>query len=112
MNKKRCPLCGAVKTKKNCTRKGVQLYKCLVCRHQFRSGFPSPATEIWNAYQNDKQTICQIAEQNHLSTSSVKRRLRKIEICLDAAGFERTNRICPFGCNLLGAQSGCDVGIG
>ena len=79
MNKKKCPLCGAVKTKKNGTRKGVQLYKCLVCQHQFRSGFPSPATEIWNAYQNDKQTICQIAEQNHLSTSSVKRRLRKIE---------------------------------
>lgn len=30
MNKKKCPLCGAVKTKKNGTRKGVQLYKSLV----------------------------------------------------------------------------------
>ncbi len=79
MNKKKCPLYGAVKTKKNGTRKGVQLYKCLVCRHQFRSGIPSPATEMWNAYQNGKQTICQIAEQTHLSTSSIKRRLRKIE---------------------------------
>ena len=79
MNKKKCPQCGAVKTKKNGTRKGVQLYKCLVCRHQFRSGVPSPATEMWNAYQNGKQTICQIAEQTHLSTSSIKRRLRKIE---------------------------------
>ena len=36
MNKKKCPQCGAVKTKKNGTRKGVQLYKCLVCRRQFR----------------------------------------------------------------------------
>ena len=79
MNKKKCPLCGAVKTKKNGTRKGVQLYKCLVCRHQFRSGVPSPATEMWNVYQNGKQTICQIAEQTHLSTSSIKHRLRKIE---------------------------------
>ncbi len=34
---------------------------------------------MWNTYQNDKQTFCQIAEQNHLSTSSVKRRLCKIE---------------------------------
>ena len=79
MNKKKCPLYGAVKTKKNGTHKGVQLYKCLVCRHQFRSGFPSPATEMWNAYKNGKQTISQLAEHNHLSTSSIKRRLRKIE---------------------------------
>ena len=46
MNKKKCPLCGAVKTKKNGTRKGVQLYKCLVCQHQFRSGVPLPQTEM------------------------------------------------------------------
>ncbi len=39
MNKKKCPLCGAVKTKKNGTRKGVQLYKCLVCQHQFSQWF-------------------------------------------------------------------------
>ena len=79
MNKKKCPLCGAVKTKKNGTRKGVQLYKCLICRHQFRSGVPLPATEMWTAYQNGKQTISQLAEQNQMSVSSVKRRLRKIE---------------------------------
>ena len=79
MNKKKCPLCGAIQTKKNGTRKGVQLYKCLVCRHQFRGGIPLPKTEMWNAYQNGKQTIRQLEEQNHLSTSSIKRRLRKIE---------------------------------
>ena len=79
MNKKKCPLCGAVKTKKNGTRKGVQLYKCLVCRHQFRSGVPLPAMEMWTAYQNGKQTVRQLSEQTHLSTSSVKRRLRKVE---------------------------------
>ena len=26
MNKKKCPLCGAIQTKKNGTRKGVQLW--------------------------------------------------------------------------------------
>ena len=79
MNKKKCPLCGAVKTKKNGTRKGVQWYKCLICQHQFRSSVPLSTTEMWNAYQNGKQTISQLAEHNHLSTSSIKRRLRKIE---------------------------------
>lgn len=79
MNKKKCPLCGAVKTKKNGTRKGVQLYKCLICQHPFRSGVPLSITKMWNAYPNGKQTISQLAEHNHLSTSSIKRRLRKIE---------------------------------
>lgn len=65
--------------KKNDTRKSVQLYKCLVCQHQFRSGVPLPTAEMWNAYQTGKQMIRQLAEQNHLSTSSIKRRLRKIE---------------------------------
>ncbi len=82
MNKKKCPLYGAVKTKKNGTRKGVQLYKCLICQYQFRSSVLLSTTEMWNAYQNGKQTICQIAEQTHLSTSSIKHRLRKIECIL------------------------------
>ena len=34
---------------------------------------------MWNAYQNGKQTIRQLSEQTHLSVSSIKRRLRKIE---------------------------------
>ncbi len=34
---------------------------------------------MWNAHQNGKQTIRQLSEQTHLSTSSIKRRLRKIE---------------------------------
>lgn len=79
MNKKKCPLCGAVKTKKNGIRKGVQLYKCLICQYQFRSSVPMSTTKMWNAYQNGKQTISQLAEHNHLSTSFIKRRLRKIE---------------------------------
>ncbi len=40
MNKKKSALCaGRSRQSKNGTRKGLQLYKCLVCQHQFRSGF-------------------------------------------------------------------------
>ena len=37
MNKK-CPSCGSRTTKRNGTRNGRQLYKCMACGHQFRAG--------------------------------------------------------------------------
>lgn len=79
MNKKVCPKCGSSNTKKNGTRNGVQLYKCLACKYQFRSGKLEHSTDLWNAYQNHKQTIQQIADLHHISASSVKRKLRCIE---------------------------------
>ena len=79
MNKKVCPKCGSSNTKKNGTRNGVQLYKCLACKYQFRSGKLEHSTDLWNAYQNHKQTIPQIADLHHISASSVKRKLRCIE---------------------------------
>ena len=79
MNKKVCPKCGSSNTKKNGTRNGVQLYKCLACKHQFRCGNFEHSADLWNAYQNHKQTIQQIADLHHISTSSVKRKLRSIE---------------------------------
>ena len=79
MNRKTCPQCGASKTKKNGTRNGVQLYKCLVCQHQFRSGNFEHSTNLWNAYQNHKQTVQQLSELHNISPSSVKRRLQGVE---------------------------------
>lgn len=79
MNQKKCPLCGSAKTKKNGTRYGVQLYKCLSCHHQFRSGTSLSSTEVWEIYQNNKQTIRQLAENNNVSPSSIKRRLRDVK---------------------------------
>ena len=38
MNKKKCEVCGSAHTVKNGERKGVQLYKCQDCGHQFRAG--------------------------------------------------------------------------
>lgn len=79
MNKKKCPTCGSVKTKRNGIRKGVQLYKCLDCNRQFRGGNILDSAEIWEAYLNGKQTIQELAERYMVSTSSIKRRLRLIE---------------------------------
>ena len=79
MNKKKCPKCGSIKTKRNGIREGVQLYKCLDCNRQFRRGSILDPIEIWDAYQNGKQTIQELAEQYMVSASSIKRRLRFIE---------------------------------
>ncbi len=79
MNKKACPKCRSTNTKKNGTRNGVQLYKCLACKHQFRGGKLEHSSDLWDTYQNHKQTIQQLAELRSISTSSIKRRLRSIE---------------------------------
>ena len=79
MNKKKCPLCGSLKTKRNGTRNGVQLYKCLDCNRQFRSSHLVDSIDLWTAYQDGKQTIQELAEQYKISPSSIKRKLRLIE---------------------------------
>ena len=57
MNKKKCEVCGSTHTVKNGVRKGVQLYKCQDCGHQFRAGNGVNEDELWDAYQQEKQTI-------------------------------------------------------
>ena len=53
MNKKKCPKCGSIKTKKNGQRNGVQWYKCTVCNHQFRGGRKVSIDELWEVYMNE-----------------------------------------------------------
>ena len=56
MNKKKCPKCGSVKTKKNGQRNGVQLYTCTVCNHQFwRGSKVSSATGMGMDAQHEQQ---------------------------------------------------------
>ena len=78
MNKKKCPICKSAKTKKNGQRKGVQLYKCTTCGHQFRAGYPVLEDQLWDAYLNGKQTIKELAQSYRVSESSIKRKLRNI----------------------------------
>lgn len=78
MNKKKCPVCKSARTKKNGQRKGIQLYKCIICGHQFRAGYPIQEQELWNEYLNGKQTIKELSQTHRTSESSIKRKLRKI----------------------------------
>lgn len=79
MFKMRCLVCGSTHTKKNGTRKGVQLYKCQDCSYQFRAGVEVNEDVLWNAYQQGKQTIKELSVRFGTSVSTIKRRLRDIK---------------------------------
>ena len=79
MNKRKCEVCGSSHTVKNGVRKGVQLYKCQECGYQFRAGVEVSDAELWNAYQQEKQTIRELSERYGKSVSTIKRRLHAIK---------------------------------
>ncbi|MCR4602212.1 MAG: hypothetical protein K5683_01590 [Prevotella sp.] len=79
MNKKRCEVCGSSHTVKNGVRKGVQLYKCQDCGYQFRAGTEVCEGVLWDAYQQEKQTIKELSSRFGMSVATVKRRLHAIK---------------------------------
>lgn len=79
MNKKECPVCRSKHTIKYGVRKGVQLYKCQACGYQFRAGREVSEDDLWNAYQQEKQTIEELSKRYGKSVSTVKRRLHDIK---------------------------------
>ena len=79
MNKKKCEVCGSSHTVKNGVRKGVQLYKCQDCGHQFRAGSEVSECDLWDAYQQGKQTIRELSERFGKSVATIKRRLHDIK---------------------------------
>ena len=79
MNKKKCEVCGSSHTVKNGVRKGVQLYKCQECGYQFRAGIETSEEDLWNAYQQEKQTIKELSARFGMSVATVKRRLHDIK---------------------------------
>lgn len=79
MNKKKCEVCGSSHTVKNGARKGVQLYKCQECGYQFRAGVVVSEEALWDAYQQEKQTIKELSVRFGISVATVKRRLHDIK---------------------------------
>ena len=79
MNKRKCEVCGSSHTVKNGIRKGVQLYKCQDCGYQFRSGTAVSEDDLWDAYQQQKQTIKELSGRFGISVATVKRRLHGIK---------------------------------
>ena len=78
MFKMRCQVCGSTHTKKNGVRKGVQLYKCQDCGYQFRAGTGVSEQDLWNAYQQEKQTVKELSVRYGMSVATIKRRLHAI----------------------------------
>ena len=60
-------------------RKGVQLYQCKDCGYQFRAGTEVSEDELWNAYQQEKQTINELSKRFGMSVATIKRRLHDIK---------------------------------
>jgi hypothetical protein len=55
------------------------LYKCQDCGYQFRAGTVVSEDDLWEAYQQQKQTIKELSERFGMSVATVKRRLHDIK---------------------------------
>ena len=80
MYKIKCPACKGTHTVKNGKRQGVQLYVCKECGYQFRNDNRVDINALWSLYQDGKQTMAELAEKHTISQSTIKRRLREVEI--------------------------------
>ena len=78
MYKGKCPVCCSSHTMKNGKRKGIQLYVCRECRYQFRNSQELSVEQLWNSYQDGKQTVQELAEAYGVSPSTIKRRLHDV----------------------------------
>lgn len=92
MHKSKCPVCGSVHTVKNGLRKGVQLYICRDCGYQFRNSRMPSDIDLWRRYQENKQTMAELAAALGTSRSSIRRRLARVQLrwkqpALSGGGF-------------------------
>lgn len=83
-------------------RNNIQLYKCVNCKYQFRNIQEISLTDLWDKYQNGKQTIKELSVFYKVSESTIKRTLQKIKKRMESATIKR-EWICSFGYYLLGA---------
>lgn len=92
MNKSKCPVCCSRHTVKNGVRKSVQTYICKDCGYQFRNSELPSDLDLWELYQENKQTFAELAASLGTSPSTIKRRLRNVVIkwsqpSLSGSGF-------------------------
>lgn len=75
----KCPVCKSTHTIKYGKRNNIQLYKCVNCKYQFRNIQEISLTDLWDKYQNGKQTIKELSAFYKVSESTIKRTLQKIK---------------------------------
>jgi len=71
MHKSKCPVCGSVHSVKNGIRKGIQTYKCGDCGYQFRNNSLPNDQDLWDLYQESKQTIAEMVAALGTSPSTI-----------------------------------------
>lgn len=75
----KCPVCKSTHTIKYGKRNNIQLYKCVNCNYQFRNIQEVSLIDLWDKYQNGKQTIKELSTFYKVSESTIKRLLQKIK---------------------------------
>lgn len=60
-------------------RGGVQLYKCHVCKRQFRGKDHIGPDDLWDAYSSRKQTYGELSGQTGLSVTTIWRRTKDLQ---------------------------------
>lgn len=80
MHKSKCPVCGSTNTVHNgFSPNGTQRYKCNECGYRFRNIRLPSNDEIWQLYQDNKQTVAELAAMFSTSESTIKRRIHDVE---------------------------------
>lgn len=111
MHKSKCPVCGSVHTVKNGLRKRVQLYICRDCGYQFRNSSMPSDNELWRLYQENKQTMAELAAALHMSRSSIRRRLARVQVYWEQPELAGLSGYVHLDATYWGRNSGIMVGM-
>ena len=107
----KCPSCKSPNVKKNGKRNGVQLYKCTVCFRQFNARKQISPQEVWELYQNGKQTIREISKSLGVGEMTVKRRLQSMRIGWKPPVLRGRHGIIHIDATYFGRNNGVIVAL-
>ena len=81
-SKKICPKCRETKVKKYGKRGEIQRYRCNLCKYIFEKAGrkKKESTQIWKEYISHKQTQKQLGEKYHITPTTVRKRLDKVNV--------------------------------
>lgn len=71
-----------------------QRYYCYICKKTFEEGSGKQYDNLWELYQNGKQTYAQLADYFKVSKRTIQRQLDKIKPQTLPEGFIGNHRVC------------------
>lgn len=109
-----CFFCGSRITKRNGHSKGVQRYKCYICKRTFVGGNRLISKDVWDEYTKGKQTYEQLGSKHCCSTKTIQRKIDSVvleqkkcfesvaNVLIDTTYFGRTFGVMVFKNSLSG----------